>query len=216
MQSWKVLEFHSIRSVMKNEADPCILNISQINTLNEEIQMQKPAWFWDSFQRQRSLPVKKKKKILIGWLVSPGHGRLKVYFAFFLAYNFFFPWMKCSIKHWVLQLTLNLVLVPKLFHLTLFGISALCCSQQCGPIYAHWNLLASGCWSARGRSPVALRPCATVSLARFCATRIMNLSAFPRQSSQSWSRSVGILLPPSTKKWMFAEYIHAWLTNILY
>lgn len=36
-----------------------------------------------SKDKQRALPVKIKYFFLIGWLVSPRHGRLKVYFAFF-------------------------------------------------------------------------------------------------------------------------------------
>lgn len=130
--------------------------------------------------------------------------------------NIVFPWMKCSIKHWVLELTLVLVLVPKLFHLMLSGISALCCSQQCWHIPKHWNLLTSGCLSACSRSPVTLRPCAAVLLARFSANCMMGLSAFSPQSSRPWSRSAGILLPPWTKKGMLAQYIRAWLLNILY
>lgn len=59
-----------------------------------------------------------------------GHGRLKVCFASFVAQKYFFPWIKCFIKHWVLDLTLALALVTKLFHFMLSGTSALCCSDS--------------------------------------------------------------------------------------
>lgn len=38
-----------------------------------------------SKDKQGALPVKIKYFFLIGWLVSPKHGRLKVYFATFVA-----------------------------------------------------------------------------------------------------------------------------------
>lgn len=109
---------------------------------------------------------------LIGWLVSPRKDRLKVYFPFFTAqkyiYFFFFPFMNCSINPLVPCLTLIVVLDPRLFILILLGISALCRSQQHWHICTHWNLLTSGFLSACGRSPVAWRPCTTVSGFVFC------------------------------------------------
>lgn len=194
---------------MKNEAGPCILSISQINTCEEGIQTQKAVGFWDRFQGQtENFACTNKYFLLIDWLVSPRHGRLKAYFAFFMAQKFFFLWMKTFIKHWVLELTVVLLLVFRLFYLILWAIPAFCCSQQCWHISIYWNLLTSGCLSACSRSPIALSPCSTVSLARFCSS-CRSSCIFPSLIMEQY-------LPASMdQKGQTYRIHHAWLADIL-
>lgn len=170
-----------------------------------------PGFGTASKDKQRALPAKIFSPVRLAGITQTCQAESAFCLLCGSEIFFFLERNVLSSTDWVLELTLVLVLVLRLFHLMLSGISALCCSQQCWHIHTHWNLLTSGCLSACVRSPVTLRPCTSVSLARFSACCLKGPSAFfsPRAVDHGIGQLVSYCLPELER-----AFLHPCLTYL--